>query len=495
MKQCPTCKTTFADEQRFCGQDGVPLVEYVPIDPLIGQVVAGTYRLRKLLGSGGFGAVYEAGHERLPMLAAVKLLHASRGLDPGMVSRFKLEVEAEALLTHPNIVRVMDHGQDPVAGFYIAMEYLYGRDLAKLLDARQQLGILEIFSLVDQAASALEAAHRSGIVHRDVKAENLFLVDDRTRPAGFLLKVLDFGLARLTHNAQTPLGSTLRAHAHRSAANRTFGSPATMAPEVATAGSVDHRADIYSLGAVVFELLTGHILFEAKTLQDMLARIVNDPPVAPTSLPEAAWVPAELDDVVLAMLQKNPAHRPQTMAEVRRVFERAQPAAETAWANHFLPGGAAGPTSLRWRTALPESPQAKTPALRRHPPLVLSVDDDRVIRGLVRKLVQASGCECEALEGGEAALDWLRHNPPPEALITDVLMPGMDGLTLVDTARANGFRGPVIFCSSVVTARMRGDVGKMGQAWCLDKATELYKIPETLRLAGVADPPAQPDAG
>ena len=488
MKQCPACQATYPDEQLYCGQDGNPLAEFVPVDPLIGVVVGGSYRLRKQLGSVGFGTVYLATHERLPMMVAVKLLNASRTLDPSMVSRFRLEVEAEALLTHPNIVRVLDHGQDPTAGFFIVMEHLNGRDLAKLLDAKQQLGILEIFALVDQAASALEAAHKAGIVHRDVKAENLFLVDDRTQPEGFFLKLLDFGLARLTRNAVTPHGQTLRAMAHRSTAQRTFGSPATMAPEVATAGNIDHRADIYSLGAVVFELLTGHILFEAKTLDEMLNRIVNLPPVAPSAMPGGEWVPADLDEVVLAMLQKNPAHRPQTMAEVRRMFEKTRPTAEVAWSDWFLPGGKAGPESPRRREMAATSGAVLQPLVPRERPLVLTIDDDRVMRGLVRTLVQSTGCDCEALESGEMALDWLRRNPPPDAVVCDVLMPGMDGLTLVDTARANGFQGPVVFCSSVVSGRLRADAAAMGRVWCLDKAMELHKIPETLRLAGVAPP-------
>ena len=483
MKQCPVCQATYPDEQRYCGEDGNALVDFTPIDPLIGHVIGGSYRLRKQLGSGGFGTVYLATHERLPMMVAVKLLKASRMLDASMVSRFRLEVEAEALLTHPNIVRVLDHGQDPTAGFFIVMEHLNGRDLAKLLDAKQQLGILELFALVDQAASALDAAHKAGIVHRDVKAENLFLVEDRTRPEGFFLKLLDFGLARLTHNTVTPHGQTLRAVAHRSSANRTFGSPATMAPEVASAGVIDHRADIYSLGAVVFELLTGRILFEATTLDEMLQRIVTLPAPEPSLTGGGQWVPPELDEVVLAMLHKNPSRRPQTMAEVRRLFEKIRPVAEIAWADWFLPGGEAGPASPR-RRAASVTPRT-APVEPRARPLVLTVDDDRVMRGLVRTLVQSTGCDCETLESGEAALDWLRRHPPPDAIVCDVLMPGMDGLTLVDTARANGFEGPVVFCSSVVSGRLRADTTAMGLTWCLDKALEMHKIPETLRAAGV----------
>lgn len=485
MKNCPLCEATYSDDMRFCGQDGRELVDSPATDPLVGHVVGDTYRLRRVLGVGGFGAVYEAGHERLPMTVAVKLLDPSRAIDPTMVSRFRLEVEAEALLTHPNIVRVLDHGQDKLAGFYIVMELLRGRDLGKLMEAKQKLGILEIFAVIDQAASALAAAHKVGIVHRDVKAENLFLVDDPSRSEGFLVKLLDFGIARLTRDIPTANGAIIRAMAHRSVATRTFGSPATMSPEVATAGKVDHRTDIYSLGAAIFELLTGHILFEAKTIEDMLYKIVHQAPTPPSSIGGGAWVPPDLDALVVAMLAKDPDKRPQSMDEVRRQFEKTRPAAESAWAQWFLPGGKAmGGRSL-------ERPPASSTGARhgatchRERPLVVAVDDDRVMRTLVQSLIESSGCDCESFESGDSALAWMLRNPAPDAVVCDLLMPGLDGLTLIDAARAHGYPGPVVFCSSVVSAKLRRDTAEIGKSWCLDKARELHRLPETLRLAGV----------
>jgi CheY-like chemotaxis protein len=237
----------------------------------------------------------------------------------------------------------------------------------------------------------------------------------------------------------------------------------------------------------MFELITGRILFEAKTLEDMLHRIVNAAAPVPSTLPGGEWIPEELDDAVLGLLQKNPAKRPQTMAEVRRLFEKVRPAAERAWSAWYLPGGKGGVEAPRRHVGVTDGAQAR-PHVARARPLVLSIDDDRVIRGLVQTLVKSTGCDCEELESGEAALDWLRRNPPPDAVVCDLLMPGMDGLTLIDTARANGFLGPVVFCSSVVSARLREDTQAMGRAWCLDKAREMHRIPETLRLAGVAPP-------
>jgi len=487
MKRCPVCNAIYPEQLRYCGNDGAPLLEARSDDPLLGTVIAETYRLCECLGEGGFGRVYRATHDRLPMTVAVKLLASARALDPEMVSRFRLEVQAEALLVHPNIVRVLDHGFDERAGYYIAMEFLEGQDLGKLLDSGKRLGILELFAVMEQAVSALDLAHRHGIIHRDVKAENLFLVTDKTRPEGFILKLLDFGLARLARPATSAHGHTLRRGAHESRASRVLGSPATIAPETATGQAIDHRADIYSLGAVFFELLTQQVLFAADSVAEMMQRIAHMPPEAPSSLPAGHWVPPELDDLVLSMLAKQPGRRPQTMAEVARLLERVRPASEAAWARWFLPGGdgmAPAPT-LRSTVALPH--------LARHPqtlarplPLVLVVDDDKVMRGLLRSLVLSSGCDCETVDCADAALEWLRGHSPPDAMMTDLLMPGVDGVTLAATVRSHGYDGALIFCTSVASERLRDDTGRLQNAWCLDKATELFRVPDVLREAGIA---------
>lgn len=487
MKHCPVCKAVFPETMRFCGHDGSLLVSTAASDPLLGEVIADTYRLCETLGEGGFGRVYRATHERLPLTVAVKVLGAHRAMDPEIVSRFRLEVEAEALLVHPNIVRVYDHGLDPKAGYYIAMEYLEGQDLGKFLDAGKRLEIIELLAVMEQSIAALAAAHRIGIIHRDVKAENLFLVTDKTRPEGFYLKLLDFGLARLARPAVSAHGHTLRQGGHQSRSSRALGSPATMAPETATGQPIDHRADIYSLGAVFYELLTQEVLFATDTVTGMLHHIVHTQPHAPSSLRGGKWVPPAFDDLILSMLAKDPAKRPQTMAEVARQLERARPAAEAAWARVYLPGGEGAPPTLPWRGARSLPNLARPVGLDLRPlPLVLVVDDDKVMRGLLRSLIQSTGCDCETVENADAALEWLRGHSPPDALVTDLLMPGIDGLTLATTVRQHGYDGALIFCTSVASDRVRADARQMKGAWCLDKATELFRVPAVLREAGVA---------
>lgn len=489
MMQCPRCHTVYGDQLRFCAQDGAPLVASEVGDPLIGRVIAGTYRLAEAIGSGGSGRVYKARHERLPKYVAVKILSSARAMDPDMVSRFRKEVEAEALLDHPNIVRVYDHGFETDVGYYIAMEFMEGRDLGKALDSGQFPGVLEIFAIMDQIASALEFAHRHGLVHRDVKPENLFMVADRTVDIGFHMKLVDFGLALLTRPAVVSRGHTLRRGSHVSRQSRVLGSPGTMAPEVASGHVADHRADIYSLGAVLFELLTHEVLLGSPSIPEMLAHIVHTPAPAPSDLKHGAWVPPEMDALVLRTLAKETERRPQTMGEFVRELEKVRPATELAWAKAFLDRTTHSP-KIAHELARPLPPMRRTENGRRPQPLVLVVDDDKVMRGLLRSLVQSTGCDVETAESAVDALDWLRINLPPDAVVTDLLMPGIDGLTLARTLRQADYDGAVVFCTSVTNPRVREEAAHEQHAWCVDKATELHTIPDILRRAGVVAPPS-----
>lgn len=237
MKVCPSCHTHYPDTLRFCSQDGTALQALATTDSLIGKVAGGAYCLTERLGAGGFGAVYRAQHVRMPMVAAVKVLFANRAGDPDMVGRFQQEVAALAVLQHPNIVRVLDHGFQDDLGYYMAMEFLAGDDVGKRLDSGRRFSILEVAAILDQTLLAIDLAHRQGIIHRDVKVENIFLAQDSSHPEGFCVKLLDFGLARLTQPVLAQTGTTVSRGNYRSTASRVFGSVATMAP----AGSADRQ--------------------------------------------------------------------------------------------------------------------------------------------------------------------------------------------------------------------------------------------------------------
>ena len=484
MRQCPTCTTVYREDQNFCSADGAALVPYVSADPHIGAVVAGSYRLRRRMGTGGFGVVYEADHARLPMRVAVKLIHPARRHDEEFMSRFAQEAEALALTQHPNVVRVLDHGVDPDVGLYMVLEHLEGRDLAQMLDGNVTLGALEMCAIIDQTAAGLEAAHRMGVLHRDVKAENVVLATDASRPEGFCVKLIDFGLARLVDRPELARSPSARSGRHRSSASMRLGSPATMPPEVALANPADHRADIYSLGAVVFELLTRHMLFSGRDLADMLYRIVHTPPPPMAELVGGAWVPPEVEDLVRWMLDKDPERRPQSMTDLRRAFSDVRTVLERAWADAHLVSQEPA-TARELAHMMAGSPRRVTPLGYRARPLVLAVDDDAVARNLMARTVRAAGCDCETRESAQAALEWLSEHPAPDALLLDVIMPGVDGLSLAAAVRESGFCGPVVFCTGAATEAVRERTAQIGGSWCLDKSMDLHRVPEILRRAGV----------
>ena len=452
------------------------------VDPNIGCIVGGTFCLTDRLGSGGFGTVYRARHVRVPMAAAVKLLSAQRALDADMVGRFQQEVSAMALLQHSNIVRVLDHGYQVDVGYFIAMEYLAGTDLAGALDAGRRFTILEITAIAEQAMAALEFAHQNGVIHRDIKAENFFLLQDGERPEGFTLKLLDFGLARLTRDVDTDDGQTVRRGNYRSTASRVFGSMATLAPEALTGAPVDGRADVYSLGIVLYELMAGEMPYAAMTVEDLIKVVATTQPKPPTSLPGGTWIAAEMEQFLLSAIARRVGDRTQSIADMRRGFEYALPAAEKAWARFFVAPEVVASSPVIVDPPLPD-------LQRRHAivglPMVLVVDDDKVLRGLLMGLVRASGCACETFADGLAVIAWLRDHPPPDALVADVLMPGMDGISLSTAMRAAGYDGAIVLCTSVATDRLRAGAAQRQRAWTLDKATELHRVPEILQRAGV----------
>jgi tetratricopeptide (TPR) repeat protein len=268
---------------------------------VIGKTVSGRFELERLAGSGGMGAVYRARDLTDGSTVAVKIL---TGRELREAERFDLEAAILAELTHPAIVRYIAHGVEG-GDHFIAMEWLEGEDLATRLD-RKPLTVAESITLVYRAAEALAYAHARGIVHRDVKPENLFL------PGAVIsrLKVLDFGIARLTHGGRklTLTGSVI-------------GTPGYMAPELVR-GERDIRpsADVFSLGCVLFQCLTGRAVFEAEEATALLAKILLQD--APRAKEIAPGIPDALDDVVAHMLAKDPAKR---LIDAKAVIEALEP--------------------------------------------------------------------------------------------------------------------------------------------------------------------------
>ena len=269
----------------------------------------GKYDLRDKLGRGAFGVVYLARDPSLERDIAIKVLRLRHRTNGDIVQRFLQEARATARIAHPGIVTIYDCGlveasRGPTA--FIAMELLAGESLTKRLARSGRIAPALAIEIVRQVASALEAAHRVDVLHRDLKPDNIYLVPDPAMPSGERVKILDFGLAKLGHDGHTQVQNV-------------FGTPRYMSPEQCrSSAQVDHRGDIYSLGCILFELVTGGPPFDGNVRQVIARHRRMSPPRARSIAPECS---AALDDLIAGMLAKDPAARPQTMAAVQRELQ------------------------------------------------------------------------------------------------------------------------------------------------------------------------------
>ena len=264
----------------------------------------GSYQLGVLLGRGGMGEVYQAQHVTLHHVAAVKLLHPATLTDPMYVKRFIREAQTVSKLDCPNVVRVLEVGTTSAQIPYLAMEQLRGHDLAHELREKRRISLATARTLVDHLATGLEAARAAGIVHRDLKPHNVFGVTDGESR---VWKILDFGVSKMGGS-----GTLTKDHI--------VGTPAYMAPEQARGENVDHRADVYSLAAILFRCVTGHPAFTEKDLPTTLYEVVYRMPTQPSKL---MLVPLDIDRVLAIGLAKDVSDRFSTAVELARWFSAA----------------------------------------------------------------------------------------------------------------------------------------------------------------------------
>ncbi|WP_163569241.1 protein kinase domain-containing protein [Fodinicola feengrottensis] len=259
-------------------------------DPLLGAVLEERYRVRGMIARGGMATVYHALDERLERTVAVKVIHPAYATDPSFVERFGREARSIARLSHPNVVAVYDQGSHNGLAFLV-MEYVPGRTLRQLLTERGKLAPEEAIGVLGPLLSALAAAHRVGMVHRDVKPENVLLSTDGT------VKVADFGLARIAESSRAT-----------STKGVMFGTVAYVAPEIVTVGTADPRADVYAAGIVLFEMLTGQPPYRGETPVSVAYQHVHAEMPAPSE--RTKGVPYALDDLVLHATRREPGARP-----------------------------------------------------------------------------------------------------------------------------------------------------------------------------------------
>ena len=289
LRVCPRCDARFRGELATCPIDGTLLRE--PGDPFVGRTIAGRYLIEELLGSGGMGAVYRARHQIIGRDVALKFLEPSLVKNERQRKRFLGEARAANQINHEHIIDITDFGETEDGQVYLVMEYLEGRTLSQEIEAGP-VAPRRALRIAVQVALGLARAHELGVVHRDIKPGNIFLV--RRKADTDYVKILDFGVARIEHDSRiTGQGSIV-------------GTPEYIAPEQVRSAVAQPSADLYSLGCVLFEMLTGRLPFEGTTTS-LLVKHLNDVPPAPSSLQPG--LPHAIDLLCERLLHKNPAER------------------------------------------------------------------------------------------------------------------------------------------------------------------------------------------
>ena len=341
-------------------------------DPLIGQLFDGRYRVDARVARGGMATVYTGFDTRLDRIVAIKVMHQALAEDEAFVARFHREAKSAARLSHPNVVAIHDQGAD-AGRVFLVMEHIDGGTLRDRLKAEGRLTPAAALDIMEQVLSALAAAHGAGLVHRDVKPENILIGADGR------VKVADFGLARAIETTGMTTTGLL------------IGTVSYLAPEQVVSGRADPRSDVYSAGIVLFELLTGAPPYDGDTPLSVAYRHVNDTVPSPSSI--LMGVPPELDEVVLRATNREPEGRPSTASDLLIGVQRAQQAvARQGASSTILRPLADAPTLI---TALPSAKRDGnfTRVLRApvdRPPVVKPVRRRRPRRGLVAGAVIAA---------------------------------------------------------------------------------------------------------
>ncbi|MCX7808345.1 MAG: serine/threonine protein kinase, partial [Deltaproteobacteria bacterium] len=301
---CQRCQHSNEDTARFCQACGAMLeqVSGISTDPLVGRVIQDRYRITRVIGEGGMGRVYEA-EQRLGAAVrkvAIKTLRPELSHDPQIAARFNRECETVIQLTHPNTIQFYDFGKLEDGTLFIVMEFISGHSLATELEERGPLDPLRADHILAQVCGSLHEAHKRGIIHRDLKPENILLSERGGQPD--FVKVVDFGIAK---------------HDDSQEANRTkltkqgtiLGTPAYMSPEQFVGKELDARSDIYSLGIVAYEMLTGRLPFDAQTPWEWATKHLTQAPLPIDAHPHGARLPQFKKDAIMRALSKNPAER------------------------------------------------------------------------------------------------------------------------------------------------------------------------------------------
>jgi serine/threonine-protein kinase len=315
MLHCPKCGRHYSPDFEICPEDQSPLqadatvAVQLPTDPLVGHTLDDKYRLEEQLGIGGMGTVYRARHLLIDRPVAVKVLNQRFVEDEAARTRFRREAKAAGRLQHTNAVTVTDFGESQDGYVYLVMELLEGRTLREVLNKEAPLDAARSVSLMLQVSAAVAAAHEAGIIHRDLKPANIFIVQRAEVPA--VVKVLDFGIAKLaaeTLDEDEPMTLTQ--------IGAMIGTPRYMSPEQCDGADLTPAADVYSLGVILYEMLTGTVPFSGSTPLAIAMKHTGETPRSPREF--VSSIPPALEQTVLHTLEKRPQDRPANAAEFRK---------------------------------------------------------------------------------------------------------------------------------------------------------------------------------
>lgn len=337
MTTCSNCSHSSEEDFAFCPKCGTKRAAKAPGDPLIGRTLNGKYRVVSEIGSGAMGTVYEGEHVTLKKRVALKILHADIQIGEETRQRFQREGIAAGRFTHPNAIQIFDFDEDEGPVFYLAMEFVEGLDLKRLILDEGALPVERVVHIASRILGALAEAHRHGIVHRDLKPENVMVVrgeDNEIR----VVKVLDFGLSKLIDR---------QADGTLTEAGRVMGTPLYMSPEQVSGDAADLRSDLYSVGLTIYEMLSGKATFRGSSLQEILGKQLKELPAPISSSNPDLKLPAALDEFLAKALEKNREDRFQSADEMLAALNDAAAGRKTGYTSRSASGPIARPAGGR----------------------------------------------------------------------------------------------------------------------------------------------------
>ena len=354
MIDCTSCGQAVEDGLKFCGNCGNSLggepvaAANAGLNSLLGQTLLGQYCMEKKLGEGGMGTVYLADQPSMDRKAVVKVLHPHMTSDEKWVERFNREAKIASKLSHPNSITLYNYGQTDEGYIYIAMEYIRGPDLSQIVEESGPMPLDRVVRIVDQVCGAMQEAHDLEIVHRDLKPDNILI---STRSDKDWAKVLDFGIAKQKGQSDEEMQLT--------ATGMVFGTPAYMSPEQFSGDELDFRSDLYSIGVMTFEMLTGKRPFAASTPIGYFKLHLEEPPPTMASINADVMVPPGVEAVIRRALEKDANHRQpntQTFADELKAAVEAKDLPQASPQSVSVDIDAGAPSGLDLSDPLNRSP-------------------------------------------------------------------------------------------------------------------------------------------